>query len=136
LIETNEFVMAFQLLNDNDGFNNYDAVKGGAFSAIDPFLFGDLGRTLFFFLVVMATILLKDRLVQWFGEMGRRRVRFYYFLLLVALCGMYNALIDNKVLGLSMYLFCSHWECNSLHSDWLKSLSARCDTGGCSRTTN
>jgi V-type H+-transporting ATPase subunit a len=111
-IETNVFTASFQLLNDSYGYADYDEVNGGAFYSMYPFLFGimfgDVGHSFLYLLVSLALIVMARKQGNVKGMLGSI-LEFRYFLLLMALCGIYNGLIYNEWFGLPVNLFGSHW---------------------------
>jgi V-type H+-transporting ATPase subunit a len=115
-IETNEFTGPFQLLNDSYGFADYDEVNGGAFYAMYPFLFGimfgDVGHAFIYLIAAVAMIVLAPRVLPGAADMVRTIFGFRYFLLLMAVCGMYNGIIYNEWFGLPINIFGSRWTQN------------------------
>ena len=112
-IETNTFTAPFQLLNDAYGYADYTEVNGGAFYAMYPFLFGimfgDFGHSFFYLLAAIALIALYPKMKKGGGEIMESILSFRYFLLVMALCGIYNGLLYNECFGLPIDMFGSHY---------------------------
>ena len=128
-IETNKFTESFQTLNDAYGYADHDEVNGGAFYCMYPFLFGimfgDLGHSFIYLLAGIALICLYPKLKNTKEEMFGQLLGFRYFIVIMAICGMYCGLIYNEVFGLPMNLFGSHYKevkSNTTSSSvWVKS---------------
>jgi V-type H+-transporting ATPase subunit a len=112
-VETNQFTEPFQLLNDSYGYADADEVNGGAFYAMYPFLFGimfgDVGHSFFFLIAALLMIVLHKKLSGSLGDMAQTILGFRYFLLFMAICGMYNGFLYNEFFGLPVDFFRSWW---------------------------
>ena len=124
-IQTNTFTEPFQQLNDAYGYAEYSEVNGGAFYAMYPFLFGimfgDIGHSFFYLLMAIALIVAYPKL-KGGGELFQTVLGFRYFLLVMALCGIYNGFLYNECFGLPIDIFGSHYaehEVNGTHV-WLR----------------
>jgi V-type H+-transporting ATPase subunit a len=122
-VETNEFTAPFQLLNDSYGFADHDEVNGGAFYSMYPFLFGimfgDVGHSFIYLLTAIAMCVITPKM-QNAPDMVRTILGFRYFLMLMALCGMYNGFIYNEWFGLPIDIFGSHWSQTGNETQWTK----------------
>lgn len=114
-IETNEFTSPFQMLCDAYGFADYDEVNAGAFYAMYPFLFGimfgDIGHSLVFLvgalgLVFVTPVLRKKGVSETMDTILGAR----WFLLLLAICGIYNGFVYNEVFGIPIDVFGGKYE--------------------------
>ena len=114
-IETNEFTEAFQLFNDSYGYANYDEVNGGAFYCMYPFLFGimfgDIGHSFIYLLVAIAIFKLYPKLKKAIqNDLFQALLSFRYFILFMAICGIYCGFVYNECFGLPLNLFGSHYK--------------------------
>lgn len=113
-IETNDFTAAFQLFNDSYGVANHDEVNGGAFYCMYPFLFGimfgDVGHAFIYLLVALAIIILTPKLRKLnMGDMFDSVISFRWFILFMAICGMYCGFVYNEFFGLPIDFFGSSY---------------------------
>jgi V-type H+-transporting ATPase subunit a len=72
-------------------------------------MFGDVGHSFIFLLVALAMIVLHKKLSGNVGDMAQSILAFRYFLLLMAICGMYNGFVYNEFFGLPVDFFRSRW---------------------------
>ncbi|KAH0792154.1 V-type ATPase subunit family protein [Histomonas meleagridis] len=124
-IETNKFTEPFQTLNDAYGYPEHNEVNGGAFYCMYPFLFGimfgDVGHSLFFLLAGIALIYLYPKLKGTGEELFEQLLGFRYFIVIMAICGMYCGLLYNEFFGLPVDFFGSRYvpdETNSSTQTW------------------
>jgi V-type H+-transporting ATPase subunit a len=81
-----------------------------------PFLFGvmfgDVGHSFIFLLVAVAMIAVAPKLSHKLSGIGKTVFQFRYFLLMMAICGMYNGIVYNEWFGLPIDIFRTHWAAN------------------------
>lgn len=112
-IETNDFTYAFQLFNDSYGTPSHDEVNGGAFYCMYPFLFGimfgDVGHSFIYLLVALAIIFGANKIKKSMGDTGEMILAFRWFLLFMAVCGIYCGFIYNEWFGIPIDFFGSKY---------------------------
>ena len=109
-IETNDFT-------DSYGVANHDEVNGGAFYCMYPFLFGimfgDVGHAFIYLLVAIAIIVLTPKLRKLnMGDLFESVIGFRWFILFMAICGMYCGFVYNEFFGLPINFFGSSYTKN------------------------
>jgi V-type H+-transporting ATPase subunit a len=83
-------------------------------------MFGDVGHSFFYLLTAIGMIVAAPRFSKT-GGMAGTILGFRYFLLLMAICGMYNGLVYNEWFGLPIDLLGSHWHHEENQTQWTRS---------------